>query len=135
MIQVTCALIVKDRKILVAQKDGDSDHPNQWEFPGGKLNDNENEEACIIREIKEELNIEILPTKKLFAIEHDYQIKSIRLIPFVCSIKSGEIKLIEHQAVQWTTLSHLLRLNLAEADKRLLTIKKNLEELKKHIRE
>ncbi|HZY24320.1 MAG TPA: NUDIX domain-containing protein, partial [Bacteroidales bacterium] len=60
MLNVTCAVIRnEDNKILVVQRGEDSDHPFKWEFPGGKLDPEETEEECIIREIDEELSMEI----------------------------------------------------------------------------
>ncbi|MBK6285706.1 MAG: NUDIX domain-containing protein [Draconibacterium sp.] len=59
MIKVTCAIIIKNGRILVTQRKANSSHPLNWEFPGGKLNSGETLEYCIIREIKEELDIEI----------------------------------------------------------------------------
>ncbi|MFV0589984.1 MAG: (deoxy)nucleoside triphosphate pyrophosphohydrolase [Draconibacterium sp.] len=134
MIQVTCAIIIQDGKILLAQNRADSDHAFQWEFPGGKIHHNESEEACIIREIREELELEIVPFQKLEAIEHNYGNKQIKLIPFLCLLKSGEIKLNDHLAVKWCSPAELLTMNLAGADKTLLGKKKNFEILKEYAR-
>jgi 8-oxo-dGTP pyrophosphatase MutT (NUDIX family) len=54
MIAVCCAIILKNSKILAVQRGVESSHPNQWEFPGGKIHANETAEQCIIREIEEE---------------------------------------------------------------------------------
>jgi len=70
-IDVCCALIIKDDRILITQRSEKMKLPLKWEFPGGKLENNEKAETAIIREIKEELlmNIEVL--KPLKPIEHD----------------------------------------------------------------
>ncbi len=61
MIDVTCAIIRnEENEILVVQRGESTDHPMKWEFPGGKLAPGETEEECIIREIQEELSIEIV---------------------------------------------------------------------------
>lgn len=98
MIDVCCAILVKDFKILAVQRGPDSSHPWQWEFPGGKIHSDETSEECIIRECKEELSIEIKVLSHFDSVEFDYKTKQIRLIPFVCEIVSGEIMLTEHLA-------------------------------------
>ena len=66
MIDVTCAIIRnEDDEVLIVQRGETTDHPFKWEFPGGKLHPDETEEECIIREIKEELSMEIVIVGKL----------------------------------------------------------------------
>ncbi len=85
MLIVTCAVIRnEENEVLIVQRGEASDHPNKWEFPGGKLSENETEEDCIIREIGEELSMEIVICGRLPEVEHDYGTKQIRLIPFIC---------------------------------------------------
>lgn len=83
MIQVICAIILKDNKILVTQRSEKMSLPLKWEFPGGKLEIYENEIDCIKREIKEELNIEIEVLKRLSNSVFDYGTFKINLIPFI----------------------------------------------------
>ncbi|KQX09156.1 DNA mismatch repair protein MutT [Flavobacterium sp. Root420] len=116
MINVTCAIILKDDKVLVAQRNEKMKLPLKWEFPGGKLEINENEVDCIKREIKEEINIEITVLKKLSHSVHDYGTFKINLIPFLAHYLSGEIKLAEHKNYKLLEKSELLNLDWAEAD-------------------
>jgi 8-oxo-dGTP diphosphatase len=132
MIQVTCAIIIHQGKILVAQNNESSDHPFQWEFPGGKIKSGETEEACIVREITEELNLIVEVAAVLTPVEYDYKIKAIRLIPFVCELISGKIKLNDHNAVKWVTVDELDELDLAGADKVLMQLAENRDRLKKY---
>ena len=61
MINVTCAVIRnEDNEVLIVQREELTDHPLKWEFPGGKVHQDEGEEDCIIREIKEELSMDIV---------------------------------------------------------------------------
>lgn len=124
MIDVSCAIIVREKKILAVQKSGKSDHPFQWEFPGGKIKPDETAEASVLREILEELTLELEILKALQPIEHDYKTKQIRLFPFVCHIKKGTLQLTEHLALRWLTASELEELQWAEADRQL--IQKNM---------
>ena len=116
MINVTCAIILFDNKILVTQRSEKMKLPLKWEFPGGKLEENESEIDCIKREIKEELNIEIEVLKSLSNSIFDYGNFKINLIPFISNYVSGEIFLSEHKDYKLLNKSELLNLDWAEAD-------------------
>ena len=116
MINVTCAIIYIENKILVAQRSDKMKLPLKWEFPGGKLEKREDEVDCIKREIKEELNIEIEVFKKLSNSIYDYGNFKINLIPFIAKYISGEILLSEHKDYRLLEKSELLNLDWAEAD-------------------
>lgn len=90
--------------------------PLKWEFPGGKIEPGETAQECLIREINEELGITIGITAALQPAVHDNGKQVIRLIPFQCSIISGEIKLAEHAAFLWLLPAELIGLDWAEAD-------------------
>lgn len=115
-INVTCAIIVKDDKILVAQRSERMKLPLKWEFPGGKLEKNESEIECIKREIKEEINIDIEVVKKLSSSIYDYGTFKINLIPFIVKHISGGIRLSEHKDYKLLDKTELLNLDWAEAD-------------------
>ncbi len=117
MIQVSCAIIVNSiGKVLVTQRSINMPLPLKWEFPGGKIEADETAEECLIREIREELNIEIQITSSLPPNDHQYPDKLIRLIPFICRQKGGEIILKEHASYKWLDAKDLLDLDWAEAD-------------------
>ncbi len=135
VLKVTCAIILHNEKILVVQNSSDSDHPFKWEFPGGKIKIEETPEDCIKREIIEELEIEIEICQKMNSVEFDYEFKQIVLIPFLCSIKNGEIKLNEHNEFKWINIDELGEIDFSDADKKLIQQKQNLEILEKYIGE
>lgn len=116
MIEVTCAIIEHKGKVLICQRSELMSLPLMWEFPGGKVERNESFENCLIREIKEELNIDISIVKRLNHVFHKYDNKSITLIPFICTLHSSEIKLNEHKDLIWINPLDLLNYNLAPAD-------------------
>jgi len=116
MIKVTCAVIVVRDKVLVVQRGENMSMPNKWEFPGGKIEPNETEQDCILREIKEELNIEIQLIQKLNPSTFHYPNQSIQLIPFLANHTSGELQLTEHKNHQWLEKKELIKLDWAEAD-------------------
>ena len=116
IINVTCAIIVIKNKILVTQRSEKMKLPLKWEFPGGKLEENESEIDCIKREIKEEINIDIEVVKKLSSSIYDYGSFKINLIPFIAKHVHGEIKLTEHKDYKLLQKTELLSLDWAEAD-------------------
>ena len=116
IINVTCAIIVIENKILVTQRSDEMKLPLKWEFPGGKVEENESEIDCIKREIKEEINIEIEVLRKLSNSIYDYGNFKINLIPFIAKHIIGEIKLTEHKDYKLLQKKELLNLDWAEAD-------------------
>lgn len=116
MINVTCAIIKINNKILVTQRSEKMKLPFKWEFPGGKLEFNEDEIACIKREIREEINIDIEVVGKLSNSIFDYGTFKINLIPFLANYISGEIKLAEHKAYKLLNKTELSNLDWAAAD-------------------
>lgn len=116
MIDVSCAIILNQNKVLVAQRNRNGKLPLKWEFPGGKVEKYETIRESLIREIKEELNIEIEIIEKLSPVEHYYSNFSIRLHPFLCNFKSGNLIVKEHEEIQWAEKSDLLNFDWAEAD-------------------
>jgi len=134
MLNVTCAIIIQKDKFLVTQRDGNSDHPFQWEFPGGKIKDQESPEDCIKREIMEELSIEVTILRKMFSVTHDYGFKKIKLIPFLCSLNTGEIRLNDHHDFQWISMDEIGNIELCEADRLLINLEKNRNILKEYLR-
>lgn len=131
MIEVSCAIIIKDSKILAVQRGPESSHPLKWEFPGGKIQLNETADQCVVREIEEELRIRIDVLSQLECVEFDYGMKQIRLIPFICKITSGELILTEHVAKYWFELDQWPNLDWSDADRELIL--KNQERIKSGI--
>jgi len=117
MIDVTCAIIRnEDNEVLVVQRGENSDHPFRWEFPGGKTQQGESNEDCIIREISEELSMDIVICSRLNDVEHDYGNKHIRLIPFTCDTLDELPILSEHIDFRWVAPGDLPGVDLCEAD-------------------
>lgn len=114
-IKVVAAIIQKENKIL-ATKRGYGEFINMWEFPGGKIESGETKEQALVREIKEELNIEISVDKFALDIEYQYPNFYLFMSCFMCSIKEGSIELLEHNDGKWITKEDLNTLNWLPAD-------------------
>jgi 8-oxo-dGTP diphosphatase len=120
MLDVTCAIILNNNKVLVTQRSEAMKLPMKWEFPGGKIQAGETEEECIQRELKEELGINVRIIKNLTSCEYDYGTFCINLIPFLVEYISGKVQLAEHRDAKWLTKEELIRLDFAPADKPIL---------------
>jgi len=107
-ISVVCGIIIKEGKILAAQRSATMSLPLKWEFPGGKLHPGESEEEALKRELQEELNIIVSLDKRLTPSPYDYGDIKIDLIPFLTHYLAGEIILREHLQIGWFTAQELL---------------------------
>jgi len=114
--RVVCAIIHKQNKTLAVQRSKKMALPLKWEFPGGKIEPNETELACVTREVKEELSIDIEIGQRLTPITHEYPDFSIELIPYVSKYKSGNLTLNEHSHKRWLEKADLINLDWAAAD-------------------
>ena len=117
MIKVVAALICKDNKILIARRaTGDPNVLGKWEFPGGKVEANESEEAAIEREIKEEFELTVKAKRFLINNICEYPEKKIDLRLYECEYLSGEFCLHDHFEYKWVELTKLIDFDLAPAD-------------------
>lgn len=115
-ISVACAIIERGGLVLAAQRSETMSMPLKWEFPGGKIQDGESPEECLVRELLEELGIMVAAKYPLKPASFDYAEFSITLYPFVCEITEGGIVLHEHKAIKWLEPEKLPSLDWAEAD-------------------
>jgi 8-oxo-dGTP diphosphatase len=123
---VVCAIILKEGKILATRRGKGQIRQGKWEFPGGKVRQNEAPQDAILREIKEELNITIRLIKRGPSIKYHYPEIKIRLIPFISVWESGSIKMKDHDRFEWFDVSGFTMYNWSEADKQLFFIIKDL---------
>jgi 8-oxo-dGTP diphosphatase len=120
LIKVPCAILEREGKVLVAQRSASGSLPMKWEFPGGKLEENESEEEALSREIIEELSVEIKVGERLPITERDDVWRIIQLVPFVCELATYDILPTEHEQILWLSPEELPALDWAEADREVL---------------
>ena len=117
-IAVVAAVIVRDGKILVAKKRSDQGRftAGKWEFPGGKIEGNESHVDALIREIGEELRLQIEVKRHLATTSHLYDGKiTIQLFVYLCK-PTSDLEVLEHETVEWVTPAELYSLDLSPAD-------------------
>lgn len=116
MLDVVCAIIISEDRVLICQRSEKMKLPLKWEFPGGKIESNESETDGLKREIFEELKIEIEVHQKLSEVEHHYADFSIQLTPYICNIKKGNPLPMEHKQIKWVAFKELKTYDWAAAD-------------------
>ncbi|MDG5814994.1 (deoxy)nucleoside triphosphate pyrophosphohydrolase [Chitinispirillales bacterium ANBcel5] len=117
LIRVVCAIIKGDNgRILAAQRGESQNQAGLWEFPGGKVDPGETTCAALLRELDEELSIEVKCITPLKEVIHHYPGCSIKLIPYICEIVRGKPTAHEHSEVRWVTLKEAYTLRWAPAD-------------------
>ena len=120
-IKVVGGIIIDKNKILIAQRSNQKDHPLKWEFPGGKIQENENPIEALKREIKEELSIDIKKSKFLLDYEYEYQdIKKIHLYFYKIDEYVGKVRNIEHNQLLWTHCNDLEKVDFLDGDRMII---------------
>ena len=99
-INVVAAIIIKDNKIFATQR-GYGEFKDGWEFPGGKVELGEAPENAIVREIKEELDTTIEVKDYFDTVEYDYPNFHLSMKCYICTVVSGKLELLEHEAAKW----------------------------------
>ena len=119
---VVGGLIHQNQKILICQRKEEGDHPLKWEFPGGKLKDNENNEEALRRELKEELNLEIVEMSFFdeYLYEYEKLSKKLKLIFFQIFKFEGQIQNKVHQQLKWIDISNLSDYDFLEGDLKII---------------
>lgn len=122
MIAVVAALVVKDGKLLIAQRPAGKHMAGKWEFPGGKIERGETPEAALERELREELGVRTKTGRIYHAIHHSYPEKDILLLFYRSRLLEGEPRPIEEADIRWIEEGQLRAFDWAEADEPLIDL-------------
>lgn len=118
-IKVAAAIIIQDDKIFATQR-GYGEFKDGWEFPGGKVEEGETPQQALVREIREELDTEIEVGDLFDTVEYDYPTFHLSMDCFLCTVRSGNLVLKEHEAARWLTRDDLDSVEWLPADKDLI---------------
>lgn len=116
MKEVTAAIILKENKILIAQRAPGENLAGKWEFPGGKIESGESPQECLKREIREEFDVDIEVLDYFGESIYDYSSGTIKLIAFWCQWKAGDFILKVHSQIAWCNPKELDQYDFAPAD-------------------
>lgn len=118
-IRVAAAIIMDNKKIFATQR-GYGEFKDGWEFPGGKIKEEETAVDALIREIREELDTEICPISLFDTVHYDYPNFHLTMYCFICEIKLGNLVLKEHESAVWLGKDELYNVNWLPADQILI---------------
>lgn len=116
IIKVIAGIIKDNDKILITRRGPEEKFAGGWEFPGGKIEINETHEDCLVREIKEELNVLVKVDEFCEEVTYDYGSMKVNLNTYFCTILDGEIQMTVHDKYRWVETSDLLKYELLDAD-------------------
>ena len=111
------AAVIRNRNRVFATQRGYGDYKDWWEFPGGKIEEGETPEQALIREIKEELDVDIKVGDIITTVEYDYPEFHLSMDCFWANVVSGQLTLLEHEAARWVSLKKLETVEWLPADK------------------
>ncbi len=118
-IRVVAAIIYDNNRIFATQR-GYGEWKDFWEFPGGKIEHGETPQEALKREIKEELAAEIEVGELIDTVEYDYPKFHLSMDCFWCTLKSGELTLLEAESAKWLGFDELYSVDWLPADKGLI---------------
>ena len=116
MIRVTAAILINKDRVLIARRRDDDKRAGKWEFPGGKIENNETPEACLAREMKEEFGIDVLVGEFFAESVYSYDSETIQLLAYYTVWTGGNFSLNAHAAARWVALNDLGEYEFTPAD-------------------
>ena len=119
-VEVAAGLIIRDGKILITQRLNGAHLGGLWEFPGGKRKPGESPEACLTREVMEELGLMIAVHEQVASAEHIDTERRVRLRFYRCTIQSGEPRPLGCAAYRWVTPAQIGAYPFPPADEPLV---------------
>ncbi|PTI71469.1 (deoxy)nucleoside triphosphate pyrophosphohydrolase [Mammaliicoccus vitulinus] len=115
-IEVVGAVIFSDNKVLCAQRNENMSLPLMWEFPGGKVEQDESEVDALKREINEEMLCDLEVGDKITSTAYEYDFGIVNLHTYKCKLKEKMPTLTEHKSIKWLNIHELESLEWAPAD-------------------
>ena len=121
-IKVVAGLILQNNKLLICQRPNFKDHPLKWEFPGGKIKNDETNEEALIREINEELSINIINYEELISYNFNYKDlnKKVFIYFYLVNNFSGKVLNNFHKELKWIEIKDIREYDFLEGDLKII---------------
>ena len=120
--KVVAGLILQNDKLLICQRPNFKDHPLKWEFPGGKIKNDETNEEALIREINEELSINIINCEELISYNFNYKAldKKVFIYFYLVNNFSGKVLNNFHKELKWIEIKDIREYDFLEGDLKII---------------
>ena len=115
IVHVAVGVILRDQQILLALRDGKQHQGGKWEFPGGKVEPDETVQQALVRELQEEVAIEVSASEAFMQLQYAYPEKTVLLDIYLVTAFTGEPHGREGQPLRWVPVAELHQLTFAEA--------------------
>ena len=125
MKKVICAVIFNSNGQLLITRRSKGKYKDKWEFPGGKVEDNESNQDCLHRELSEELDVNVQIHYKFTEFDYQYPSHDVHLISYICSMSDQKIKLVDHDLYEWININDVDFFDFLSADDEILNKLKN----------
>ena len=121
-IKVVAGLILQNNKLLICQRPNFKDHPLKWEFPGGKIKNDETNEEALIREINEELSIKVINCDELISYNFNYKDlnKNVFIYFYLVNNFSGKVLNNFHKELKWIEIKDIREYDFLEGDLKII---------------
>lgn len=119
---VTAGLLQQDGMVLITKRPVGSHLAGYWEFPGGKQEAGETLEECLVREMKEELGVNVRAGKRLLTVNHEYENRIISLYLFQCTHLGGELKPLACEEIRWVHPEDLTQYRFPPPDEKIIQL-------------
>ncbi len=120
MVEVVAALIWDGDRFLICQRPAHKARGLLWEFVGGKVEPGETKEQALVRECREELNVELDVGTPFMEVTHQYPDLTVHLTLFLAAIRQGTPQMLEHNDIRWITVSEIPQYEFCPADVEIL---------------
>jgi 8-oxo-dGTP diphosphatase len=121
IIRVAAGVVVRGGEVLICQRRPTDRHPGKWEFPGGKIEPGESAAACVVRELREELDIEVTPGRELWRTRQRYSDLEVELVFVHVAPFPGQARNLCFAEVRWVALGELEGYDFLDADRAFIT--------------
>jgi 8-oxo-dGTP diphosphatase len=123
---VAAALFDDAGRVLIAQRPAGKPLAGRWEFPGGKVDAGESEHGALLRELREELGIEVVAARPFMRLTHAYAERDVELSLWIVERFAGEPRSLDAQALKWVTPARLADEDILEADQPFIAALRSL---------
>ncbi len=113
-VPVVVGVVSRDGRLLISERPEGKPYPGYWEFPGGKIEPNEDGLMALVRELHEEIGIEVTSARHCFDHVYHYPDRTVHLAVWIVDAFNGEPSSLENQKLRWSTFSEMQQLNLLD---------------------